>query len=70
MANALFVAGGLGAATLALGLFVGSEWTYQYLAIPAISLLEPEKAHRAAVFLASKGLVPKDRSSIGCSLVS
>ena len=69
MTRALFLAGGVGAATVALGLAVGSEWTYRYLAIPAISLLEPEKAHKAAVFLASKGLVPKDRTNIGSSLV-
>ena len=70
MTKALLVAGGLGAATLAFGLFAGSEWTYRCLVIPAISLLEPEKAHRSAVFLASKGLVPKDKSNIGSSLVS
>ena len=70
MAKAVFVAGGLGAATVAFGLFAGSEWTYRYVANPAISLLEPERAHRTAVFLASKDLVPKDKSNIGSSLVS
>jgi len=42
--------------------FSGSPWFYQYVVMPAVARMDPERAHLAAVWAASKGLVPRDRS--------
>lgn len=40
----------------------GSPWFFKHVAMPAARVLDPETAHRTSIFLASKGLLPKDRS--------
>ena len=43
------------------GYFSGSPWFFQRVAMPAIRVLDPETAHRTSIFMASKGLLPKQR---------
>ena len=62
-------AGGVGLALASLTASTNSEWSYKYFAIPLMSFLDPEISHRAAVWLASKGLVPKDTRPDPPSLV-
>ena len=38
-----------------------SEWFFKRVAMPLVARIDPERAHLAAVYLASKGWVPKDR---------
>ncbi|KAL5466757.1 hypothetical protein EMCRGX_G030906 [Ephydatia muelleri] len=56
-----------GTATLlaasAYGYFSGNAWFYRHVAMPAVRMLDPEQSHMLAVYLASKGLVSKDRTS-------
>ena len=42
--------------------FSGSPWFFQHFVMPAARALDPETAHRASIFLAAKGLVPRDRT--------
>lgn len=49
-------------AASAYGYLSGNAWFYGHVAMPAVRLLDPEQAHVLAVYLASKGLVPKDRT--------
>lgn len=44
------------------GYFSGNAWFYRHVAMPAVRMLDPEQSHVLAVYLASKGLVPKDRA--------
>ena len=53
----LGVAGGL-----SYGYFSGSPWLYDRVFMPAIQRVDAERAHLMAVSLASRGLVPKDRT--------
>lgn len=39
----------------------GSPWFYNRVVMPSARWMDPEKAHTTAVYLASKGLVCKDR---------
>ena len=54
----------------ALSLTVFSQWTYQHVCMPAMSLLDPERAHKLAVWMSSKGFVPKDKTIDPKCLVS
>ena len=49
--------------------FAGSPWFYQRVVMPAVSCMDPEQAHLWAVYLASKGLVPRDHSKDPAILV-
>lgn len=58
--KAIFAVGG----TSLLGVscycyFSGSPWFFQHVAMPISRMLDPEKAHRTSVFLASHRLIPK-----------
>lgn len=44
------------------GYFAGSPWFYKHVVMPAAGHMDPERAHVTAVYLASKGLVAKDRT--------
>lgn len=50
--------------------FSGTPWFFQRVVMPVSRILDPENAHRAAILLASRGLVPKDRSKDSEILVS
>lgn len=55
---------GSGAGLLGLGCycyFSGSPWFFQHVAMPAIKVLDPETAHKTSIFVASKGLLPRQR---------
>ena len=54
----------------ALSFTVFPQWTYQHACLPAMSLLDPERAHKLAVWMSSKGLVPKDKTNDPKCLVS
>ena len=41
--------------------FSGNPWFFQHVGMPATRLLDPETAHRTSIFLASKGLLPKQK---------
>ena len=45
------------------GYFAGSPWFYKHVVMPAAGHMDPERAHVTAVYLASKGLVAKDRTT-------
>ncbi|XP_011404303.2 PREDICTED: dihydroorotate dehydrogenase (quinone), mitochondrial-like isoform X1 [Amphimedon queenslandica] len=44
---------GLAVGLTALSLSTGSDWSYRYVAMPLVRLMDPERAHRAAVRLAN-----------------
>ncbi len=50
--------------------FSGSPWFYRHVVMPTASLLDPETAHTAAVYLAAKGIVPWQRDKDPEILVS
>ena len=50
--------------------FSGSPWFFGHVVMPAVRLMDPERAHRTSVFLASKGLLPRDREKDPDILVS
>ena len=50
--------------------FTGSPWFYRHVVMPAVSCMDPERAHHAAVYMASKGLVMRDRSEDPAILVN
>lgn len=60
-------AAGVGAA-LTLGaaglLTFGGETVYNYIIMPLTRLMDPEKAHRVAVRVASLGFVPTQRDTV------
>lgn len=45
-------------------------WTWKHVAMPIVSLLDAETAHRAAVRMASWGCTPRDRTRDFSNLVS
>ena len=54
----------IGCTGLAFGSYFsarGNEQFYSSFIMPAVQLLDPERAHVFAVWLAAKGLVPRDR---------
>ena len=54
----------IGCTGLAFGSYFsarGNEQFYSSFIMPAVQLLDPERAHVLAVWLAAKGLVPRDR---------
>lgn len=57
-----FVFGGIvGLAGFVAGaLYSDREWAYRYVAMPITSCMDPERAHRTSIWLASKGIVPVD----------
>lgn len=61
----LGVTGGVG-----YGYFSGSPWLFDRLLMPLVKCVDPERAHVMAVLLASKGLVPRDRTVDPDMLVS
>ena len=40
----------------------GNQWFFKHLVMPASRILDPERAHKFSIFLASKKLLPKDRA--------
>ena len=38
----------------------GSSWFFERVAMPLLSRVDPETGHLAAVYVASKGLAPRD----------
>lgn len=62
--------------TVSIGGAIGASlaldhtWTWKHVAMPIVSLLDAETAHRAAVRVASWGCTPMDRTSDPNSLVS
>ena len=40
--------------------FSGTPWFYSYVIMASTKWIDPERAHRLAVSLAAKGIVPKD----------
>lgn len=54
---------------VAVSLALGHTWTWKHMAMPACSLLGAERAHQAAVAMASWGFLPKDRTPDPSSLV-
>ena len=59
--RSVMVGAGLLAGASCYCYFSGNPWFFQHVVMPAARCLEPENAHRASIFLASRGLVPKDR---------
>ena len=59
--SAVVVGGGLLGTSCYL-YFSGSPWFFKHVVMPAARVLDPETAHRAAVGLAARGLIPKDRT--------
>ena len=49
--------------------FSGNPWFYQRVVMPAVTRMDPEKAHLAAVWAAARGLTPRDHSRDPASLV-
>ena len=47
----------------------GSPIFFDRVVMPAVSRMDPERAHRAAVWLASMGIVPRDNSEDPTGLV-
>ena len=41
--------------------FSGAPWFFSNIVMPSTKWMDPERAHRVAVYLASKNFVPKDR---------
>ena len=41
--------------------FSGSPWFFEHVVMPTARVLDPETAHRTAILLASKGLIPRER---------
>ena len=39
--------------------FKGSPWLFEHIAMPITKAMDPEKAHKMSVYLASKGLLPR-----------
>ena len=39
----------------------GNSWFFERIAMPIVARMDPEGAHRAAVYIASKGLAPRNR---------
>lgn len=48
------------AGLLGISLATNQEWPFRYIAMPMVSLLDPEKAHKCSIWLASRGIVPHD----------
>lgn len=44
---------GLAVGLTALSLSTGSDWSYRYIAMPLVRLMDPERAHRVAVRFAN-----------------
>ena len=66
----IFGLGTVGLASFtALSLAKNCEWTYKYVAMPTLSLIDPERSHRLAVWLASKGISPKEKGQDPVCLV-
>lgn len=40
--------------------FSGNSWFFKRIAMPLVARADPETAHVAAVYVASKGLAPRD----------
>lgn len=59
----LSLTAGGSAAFLGLGLWSNNQTFYSGMVMPLVHRLEPETAHRAAVWAAAHGLVPHDRSA-------
>ena len=38
----------------------GNPWFFERIFMPTVAKMDPEKAHLTAVYIASKGLAPKD----------
>ena len=38
----------------------GNSWFFDRVAMPIVARVDPERAHTAAVYIASKGLAPRD----------
>ena len=38
----------------------GNSWFFDRIAMPTMARVDPERAHSAAVYVASKGLAPRD----------
>ena len=51
-----FLWGGVGACALLLS---ANKWGYDYLVMPCLLKVDPEKAHRMAVWACKFGLVPR-----------
>ena len=49
--------------------FSGTHWFFSNIVMPSTKRMDPERAHRVAVYLASKHLVPKDRNKDDVILV-
>ena len=49
--------------------FSGNPWFYQRVVMPTVTRMDPERAHLAAVWAASRGLVPRDHSKDPAILV-
>lgn len=56
--KALLAIGGLAAGLTAFSLCTGKEWSYRHVAMPLAGLLDPERAHKLSVSLASYEWVP------------
>ena len=48
----------------------GRPWFFKHLAMPATRAMDPERAHRFSISLASKGLLPRDKARDPDVLVS
>ena len=71
MSVRVFLAGGAGLVGVSCYCyFSGNPWFFQHVVMPVVRLMDPEKAHRTGVLLASKGLLPKDRNKDPDILVS
>ena len=62
--------GSLGTAAVVYGFVTGHERLYKSLLMPAVRLVDPERAHVFAVKLAAWGMVPRDNSVPDKVLVS
>ena len=49
--------------------FSGAPWFFSNIVMPSSKWMDPERAHRVAVYLASKNFVPKDRDKDDVILV-
>ena len=49
--------------------FSGAPWFFSNIVMPSSKWLDSERAHRVAVYLASKNFVPKDRNKDDVILV-
>ncbi len=60
----IFALGMLGIAGITIGsLNANKGWAYKYIGMPAMTFIDPEKAHKLAIWFASRGLVPLDSST-------